>query len=154
GDVAARKILLDPLEEAHIDGHKVFEASVLRTIFDHPDLVVPLNDLGFDLADLLMEKGRPVLRSAENLFTRFLDAFRAKRVRLSGPAQDRLGLLPRFQKRLFRPFGREGRIDIETIEELQRIECNTGTVTDRSVDILHHALGSLNLDVPIAGSVI
>ena len=52
-DVAAGEVRLDVLEELRVDGHDVFDASVCRTILDHPDFVVALDDRGFDLAHLL-----------------------------------------------------------------------------------------------------
>ena len=44
-DVAAGEDLFDPFEELHIDGHQVFGLAMLRTIFDHPDLAVALDDV-------------------------------------------------------------------------------------------------------------
>ena len=44
-DVAAREVLLDPLEELRVDRHHVFDMAVLRAILDHPDLAVAFDDL-------------------------------------------------------------------------------------------------------------
>ncbi len=55
-DVAPGEVLLDPLEKLHVDSHEVFSLAVLRAFLHHPDLTVALDDLGFDLADLLMEQ--------------------------------------------------------------------------------------------------
>ena len=55
-NVAAGEVLLDPLEELHVDGHEVFGLPVLGAFLDHPDLAVALDNVGLDLADLLMEQ--------------------------------------------------------------------------------------------------
>jgi hypothetical protein len=39
-----------------VDGHHVFEVAMSRTVFDHPDFAVALDDLCFDLADFLVDK--------------------------------------------------------------------------------------------------
>ena len=106
-NVAAGEVLLDPFEELHVDRHQVFGLAVLRTVFDHPDLTIAFDDLGFDFADFLVKQLRPVLLAADDRFPRFLDAFRTERIGLARPAQSRLGLLPGLQQRLFRPLRRE-----------------------------------------------
>ena len=103
-DVAAGEVLLDPFEELHVDGHQVFGLAVLRTILDHPDLAIAFDDLGFDLADLLVEQLCPVRFAADDRFAGFLDALGAKRIGLARPTQRGFGLLPGLQQGLFRPF--------------------------------------------------
>jgi hypothetical protein len=44
------------LEEGRVHGHDVFEVPVERTVLDHQDLAVPLDDRRFDLADLLVQQ--------------------------------------------------------------------------------------------------
>ena len=77
GNVAARKLRFDPLQEARINGHHVFVMAVLRTILDHPDLSIPLDDLCFDLADLFIHQVAPVLPAVKDRLPRFLYAVRA-----------------------------------------------------------------------------
>src|SRR5438270_10599434 len=93
-NVATGKHGLDVLEELRIDCHHIFEVTVDRTIFDHPDLSVAFNNLGFDLADLLIDEDGDILFSRENCFARFNDAVRTKRICRSWPTQSWFGLLP------------------------------------------------------------
>ena len=94
GDVASGKILLDPFQEFDIDRHEVFRLAVLRAIFHHPDLTIPLDDTGFDLSDFLVEQLCPVSGAADDRFASFFDALRTERIGLARPSKYRLGLLP------------------------------------------------------------
>ena len=53
-DVAAREDLFQVLEERGVDGHHVFEVAVNRAVLHHQDLAVALDDLGLDLAGLVV----------------------------------------------------------------------------------------------------
>ena len=119
GNVAAREILLDPFEEFRVDGHHVFVLAVDGAFLHHPDLAVALDDLRFDLADLLVHQVAPILLAADDRFARFFHAARAQRIGLPRPAECRLGLLPRLQQRLIRPLGREGWIRIVLVEDTE-----------------------------------
>src|SRR5207249_12099199 len=79
--------------------------------------------------------------------TRFLHSFPTRR------SSDLLGLLPGFQQGLFRPFWREGGNRMESIEVLDRIEGNTGTVGNRRIHVFQHALASLHFDAVSWGVV-
>src|SRR5579884_981893 len=153
-DIAAGKVLLDPLQELDVDRHKILKAAMDRTVFNHPDLSLALDDLCFDLAYLLVQQLCPILRAAHDLFTSFLDAFRTQRIRLTRPAKGRLGLLPGFQQRLFRPFRRKRRIDFRTVKEMECIEGDACAIANRSVDVLHQTFAGLHFDVLIAVSVV
>ena len=137
-NIPAGKVLLDPLEELHIDGHEVFGLAVLGAFLDHPDLAVSLNNVGFDLADLLVEQLLPLGVAAGDCFPGFPHAFRAQRIGLAWPAQRRFCLLPGLQQGLFRPLRSKRRGGVEPVEILDRVESDTGTIADCRVDVLHH----------------
>jgi hypothetical protein len=133
-DIAPGEVLLDPLEEPDVDGHEVFGQPVLGTVLDHPDLAVALDDVRLDLSDLLVEKRRPVLLPADDGRAGLADAGRTQRVGLSGPAQGRLGFLPRLLERLFGPSGCERGLDVVLTDVLNGVKGDTGRVTDRRID--------------------
>ena len=83
-----------------VDRHHVFEVPVDRTILDHPDFAVALDDLRLDLANFLIDQNTDVLLAADNRFARFDHAVWTKRISGARPAERRLALLPRFQQRL------------------------------------------------------
>src|SRR5690349_7992356 len=122
GNVAARELRFNPLEELGVDRHHVFVMAVNRAILDHPDLAIALDDLRFDFADLFVHQVAPIFLAVDNGFTRFLDAIWTKRVRLPRPAERRLSLLPRLQERFVRPLRNERRIRVVLVEELNRVE--------------------------------
>ena len=122
-DVAARKRILEVLEERRIDRHDVLEVPVLRAVLDHQDLAVAFDDVRLDLANLLVEKDLVVALAVQDLLARFADAFRAERVGLARPAKWRLHLLPGLQDRFVRPFGRER---LRWRDAVQRIEYRPG----------------------------
>ena len=96
-DIASGEVLLDPLEELHINRHQVFGFAVLRAVFDHPDLAIALDDRGLNFAHLLMEQLCPVGCAADDGFAGFFDAFRTEGVGLARPSEDGFGLLPGLQ---------------------------------------------------------
>ena len=61
---------------------------MLRTVFHHPDLAVPLDDLGLYLANLLMQQLRPVGFTAGNGLAGFLDTGGAQRIGLPRPPEN------------------------------------------------------------------
>ena len=78
GDVAPRENFFEMLEEISIHGHQVFKVAVLRAIFDHQDLAVALDDLRFNLADLLIEQHFVRQLAVEDLLADFRHAARAQ----------------------------------------------------------------------------
>src|ERR1700683_1483458 len=106
-DVAARKVLFDPGEELRVDSHQVFALTMDGALLHHPDLAVTLDNLSFDLADLLTNQVGPVFLASKDRFARLMHATRAQRIGRSRPAQRGLALLVGFQQRLIRPFRRE-----------------------------------------------
>jgi len=55
-DVAARESLFQMIRELGVDRHHVFEMPVNRTVLDHQDLAVALDDLRLDFADLFIHQ--------------------------------------------------------------------------------------------------
>src|SRR6185295_336976 len=99
-DVSARKHLLDMGKEFRVDGHHILEMPVNRTVLNHPDLSITFDNLGLDLADLLINKDGDIFLTAQNLFTSFNNAVGAKGVGCSRPTKCWLAFLPGFQQRL------------------------------------------------------
>ncbi len=121
-DVAAREQRFHVLQKLRVDRHHVFEMAVRRTILDHPNLPVTLDDLRLDLADILINKRSHLAVAAEDLLTRFDNTIWAQTVRLPRKPKRRLRFLPRLQKRLVRPFRRKRRIWLKLIHRLNSIE--------------------------------
>ena len=109
-DVAAREDVFQVLEERRVHGHHVFEVAVDRAILHHQDLAVAFDDVGFDLADFLVQEDLVRQFAVHDLLPDFGDAFRTKGIGFPRPAQGRLHLLVAFEKRLVGPFGDERRI--------------------------------------------
>src|SRR5688572_1586793 len=101
---------------------------MLGTILNHPDLAVPFDDVGFHLANLLVQQLGPFRVTARDRLAGLFHALRAKRVGLSRPAEDGLGLLPGLQQRFFSPLGSKSRVWIELVKVLDRIESHTGAI--------------------------
>jgi hypothetical protein len=120
-NVAPRKHLFEMLEEGGVDRHHVLEVTVNGAVLDHHDLAVALVDRGFDLADLFVEQRLERTRAVENGLARFTHARRTERVRLSRPAQRRLGLLVRLQHRLVGPLRRECRVLADLVESRKNL---------------------------------
>ncbi len=118
-DVTAGERLFEMAEEIDIDGHDVLEMPVLRTILDHQDLTVALDDLRLDLSDLLSFQNVDVDFAVQNLVAGLRNANGAERVGRPGPTEGRFGLLPGFLKRLVRPGGRERRIGADAVQTLE-----------------------------------
>src|SRR3970282_2295988 len=98
--VATGEIRLDPLEETGVDRHQILETPVLRALLDHPDLTVALDDLGLDLAHLLVDEDVIILLALDDPLPRLHDALGTKGVGLTRPPESRLGLFPRLEKRV------------------------------------------------------
>ena len=111
-DVTTRKHLFYMCQKLDVDGHHVLEVPVNRTILDHPNFAIALNDLGLNLADFLVNQNANVLLPTDNRFPGLDYAVRTKRIRGSRPTQGWLALLPGFQQGLVRPLRRKGRIGL------------------------------------------
>src|SRR6185503_10902439 len=115
-------------KEFRVHRHQVFKMTVLRAIFDHPDLTVAFDDLCFDLTDLFIDQRRNVTFTADDLFPRLDNAVWAERIGLPRKPKRRLGFLPRLEYRFVRPFGNERRIWLELIDRLNSFECAGGDI--------------------------
>ena len=115
-DVAAGEDLFQVPEEGGVHGHDVFEVAVLGAVLHHEDLAVALDDLGLDLAGLLVHEDLDRQLAVDDLLADFGDALGTERVGGARPAERRLGLLIRLQQRLVRPLGRERWVGINAIE--------------------------------------
>ena len=102
-DVAAGKDLFEVLEEGGVDGHHVFKVAVLGAILDHQDLAVALDDLRFDLANLLIQKDFVGQLAVDDLLADLRNALWAEGIGGAGPAKGRLFLLIGLQQRLIGP---------------------------------------------------
>ena len=76
--VAARERFFEMAEKRGVHRHDVFEVSVLRTVLDHEDLAVTLDDLRLDLADFLVEENPVIALAVDDLLPRFAHADRAQ----------------------------------------------------------------------------
>ena len=108
-DVAAGEALFEVLEEGGVDRHHVFKVAVLGAVLDHQDLAVALDDLGLDLAHLLVEQDFVGQLAVENLLADLGDALGTERVGGARPAEGRLLLLIALEEGLVAPLGGEGR---------------------------------------------
>src|SRR5215475_11260674 len=120
---------------------------MLWTLFHHPHLTIPLDDVRLYFAYFFVEKLRPIGFAARDRFTSFFDTLRAERIGLPRPTQDRLGLLPGLQKRFFRPFRRERRVGIEPVKVLDRVKRHTSPIAQRGIEIFHDALAQFRFDL-------
>ena len=68
-DIASRKQRFHMLQKLRVDCHHVFEMPVRRAIFDHPHLIITLNNLRLDLTDILIYKRRHFAVATKNLLT-------------------------------------------------------------------------------------
>src|SRR5262245_7455988 len=125
------------LEEGGVDRHHVLEVAVKRAILDHQDLAVALDDRGFDLADLLIEKDADVLLAVENVLPRLASAGGAERIGLTGPAEGRLGLLIRLEQRLVRPARDERRVLLDLVGRRKHLPHSVGGNRQTLLDVLH-----------------
>src|SRR5262249_14416012 len=131
----------------------VFSLAVLWTVFHHPHLSIPLNDVGLHFAHFFVQKFRPIGLTARDSLASFLHTLRTQGICLSRPTQDRLSFLPGLQKRLFRPFWSERRIRIEPIEVLNSVKSHPSPIANGCVDILHHPFAELCFDLAASGVV-
>jgi len=137
-NVAAREHLFEVLRELGVDRHHVFESSVLGAFLDHQDLAVALDDLRFDLADLLVHEDFMRKVAIQNLLTDFGNALGAKGIGTARPAERWLGLLVRLEQRLVGPLGGWRRIGIDAVDPLKHSprslsggDCNLLNVLNR-----------------------
>ena len=73
-DVAARENIFKMLRKRRVDGHQVFELSMLRAFLDHQDLAIAFDDLGLDLADRFIEEDLVVDFAVDDLLADFGNA--------------------------------------------------------------------------------
>ncbi len=118
-NVAAGENFFKVLEERRVDGHDVLKVAVLRAILHHEDFAVALDDLGFDFADLLVEKDFVGQLAVNDLLTNLGDALRTERIGGAGPAKRRLLFLPGLEQRLIGPFGSKRWIRTDTVQLLE-----------------------------------
>ena len=64
-DIPTRKHLFDVGQKPGIYSHHIFNVAVDGTILNHPDLIVPLDDLRLNLTNLLINKNRNVFLATE-----------------------------------------------------------------------------------------
>ncbi len=81
-------------QELGVNRHHIFEMPVNWTVLNHPNLAIALNDLSFNLSNLLIQENGNVLFTAENILSSLNDAVRTKRIGDSRPPQGRFSLLP------------------------------------------------------------
>ena len=136
-DVAAREDLFQMLEERGVDGHHVFEVAVLGAVLDHQDLAVALDDLGLDLADLLVQQDFVGQLAVDDLLADLGNALGAQRIGGTRPAERRLFLLVGLQEGLFRPFRRERRVGADAVDPLKNRPRALGKDRYRSLRIFH-----------------
>src|SRR5882757_9254502 len=133
GNIAAGELLFNPLQEVGINGHHVFIVAVQRAVFHHPDLAVALDDLRFNLANLLVHQVAPVFFTLDDGFARFFHAGRAERVCLAREAESGPGLFPRLQQWFIGPLRGDRRIRILLVEILNGIEGDTSCLAKHPV---------------------
>src|SRR5260370_4622744 len=113
-----------------MDGLHVFVVAVERAILYHPYLPIALDNLRFDLADLLVHEVAQVFLAGNDRFARLFHARGAKRIGLPREPQRRLGLLPRFQQRFIRPLRSNRRIGIALVEELDGVKGDSSSLAN------------------------
>src|SRR5580704_3070693 len=91
-NVAAWEYVLQVLEECGVHRHHVFEVAVNGAVFHHQDLAIALDDLGLDLAGLLVHQDFDWQLAVENLLADFGDALWAQGVGGARPTQRGLRL--------------------------------------------------------------
>jgi hypothetical protein len=105
--IATGEALFEVLEEGGVNGHDVFKVAVLGAVLDHQDLAVALDDLGLDLAHLLVEQDFMGQLAVKNLLANLGHALGTERVSGARPAEGRFFLLPALLQRLVAPLGGE-----------------------------------------------
>ena len=115
-NVAAREDVFQVLGERRVDRHQVFELSVDGALLDHHDLAVFLDDVGLDLADLLVAQDLDRDLAVQNLLADLGDALGTQRIGLARPAEFRLLLFPALEKRLVGPLRDETRIPVDRVQ--------------------------------------
>ncbi len=96
------------LQEAGIHGHHVLELTMLGTGFDHPHLIVTLDDARLDFARIAVDEHAIVLLTGKNRLAHFLDTPRTEGIRFAGETQSGSRHLVGLLKVLRGPFRLEG----------------------------------------------
>lgn len=92
---------------------------MLRTLFDHQNFSIALNDLGLDLADFFVEKDVVGQLAVKNLLADFGHALRTERICRAGPAKRWLRFLVRLEEGLVRPLRSGGSIRLDAIQSFE-----------------------------------
>ena len=114
----------------------------IGAILHHQDLAVALDDLGLDLADLLVHQDFDRQLAVEDLLADFGNALGAERIGRARPAQRRLRLLVRLQQRLVGPLRRKRRIGVDAVELVENGPCAFGGNGDCFLNVLDRLMHS------------
>ena len=125
-DVAARENFFEMPEEHGVDGHYIFEVSMLRAIFHHQDLALALDDLRLDFAGLFVQQDFLRKLAVNDLLADLRYAFRTERVGRTRPSQGWLLLFVGLEERLVRPLRRERRIGLDAVEAVKNLPGTVG----------------------------
>ena len=104
------------MKNGGVDRHHVFEVAVDGAVLHHQDLAVALDDLGLDLADLLVEQDFVGQLAVDDLLADLRNALGAERVGGAGPAERRLLFLVGLQQRLVAPLGGEAGVGRDRVQ--------------------------------------
>ena len=118
-DIAPGEDLFQMAEEGGVDGHDIFKVAMRGAVLHHQNLAVALDDLGLDLAHLLVQEHFVGQLAIDNLLADLRHALGAQRIGAAGPAQRGLLFLVGLQERLFRPFGGERGIRADAVYPLK-----------------------------------
>src|SRR6185503_13209247 len=146
-DIATGEHFFEVLEECRVDGHHVFVVAMDRAVLHHDDLAVLLEDGGFDLAHLLVEKDADVLLAVENRLTRFSRAVGAQRVGLAGPTERRLGFLIRLLEGFVRPARNERGVLLDLVGSRKYLPNAIRGDGQSLLDVLHRRMHAVVLPV-------
>ena len=145
-DVAAGEHVFQMLEERRIDRHQVFEVAVHRAFLHHQDLAVALDDVGLDLADLLVQQDldAAACRPGSAGGSPGRSCGHSESVSRGQPSW-RLLLLPALQQRLVGPLRGERRVLVDLVELVENnpggIRCHGYGFFDVLDWLMHSAIG-------------
>ena len=100
-------------------------------VLDHEDLAVALDDLGLDLADLLVEQDLVGQLAVDDLLADLRDAPGAEGVGGTGPAERGLLFLVALQEGLVAPLGGEALIGADRVQPAEDCPACFGSVGER-----------------------
>src|ERR1043166_1573940 len=93
-NIAAWEHSLDMLKELGVDRHDIFIFTVDRAFLNHPDLSIALDDLGFDLANMLVDEHFVISLAINYLSASFDHALGTEGISRTRPTQRGFALLP------------------------------------------------------------